>query len=98
MTQYSDDTLSAVKSFGLLEYPIPQILLLISDLTTDAIDDYTFTQDINDVDHPLHKAYMRGKAMAEYQIDKKLFEMAKGGDMDALDKFERRKRMRNQDD
>lgn len=98
MTQYSDDTLRAVKSFGLLSYPIDMMLTLITELTSDDIDDDTFTRDMKDETTPLYKAYHKGQTLAEYNIDKKLYDMAtKDGDLTALETLERRQRIRSID-
>lgn len=58
--------------------------------------------DINDVksamidkNSDLFKLLEKGRDMSDYVIDIKLFEMAKSGDIKALDKLEHRKRMRN---
>jgi len=40
------------------------------------------------------KLYERGQALAQYAIDLKLFEMAKSGDIKAMDKLEFRKKRR----
>lgn len=92
---YSDDTLNAVKNFGLLEYPIDQIVLLISELTTDVIDRDTFISTFNDTNSDIRIAYEKGKALAMYQIDKRLLEMAKSGDLKALEKYEERQFIRS---
>lgn len=58
--------------------------------------------DINDVksamidkNSDLFKLLEKGRDMSDYVIDIKLFEMAKSGDIKALDKLEHRKHMRN---
>lgn len=43
----------------------------------------------------LNQLLQKGKDMADYVIDLKLFEMAKTGDIKALDKLGQRKRNRN---
>lgn len=98
MTHYTEDTLNAVKNFGLLHYPVKKILLLIGDVTDQPIDEYQFITDFNDTTSSLYKSYQKGKAMAEYQLDKKLLEMSRNGDLEALEKYERRLRMRADDD
>jgi hypothetical protein len=99
MTQYSDDILNAIKSFGLLSYPLPKIINLLPDITgQDDIDMDTLSNDFHIEGSPIHTAYHKGIDMAEYQINKKLFDMAKAGDLDALEKFERRKRLQESDD
>jgi hypothetical protein len=41
-----------------------------------------------------YKLFQKGSDMADYVIDLKLFEMAKSGDIKALEKLDSRKRMR----
>jgi len=41
-----------------------------------------------------HELYQKWVDMSDYAIDKKLFELAKTGDLKALEKFEERKRKR----
>lgn len=45
----------------------------------------------------LNQLLQKGKDMADYIIDLKLFEMAKTGDLKALDKLNKRKTNRNSD-
>jgi len=41
-----------------------------------------------------YQLYKKGRDVSDYVIDLKLFEMAKSGDIKALDKFNHRKRLR----
>jgi hypothetical protein len=83
-----------VVSFGIVRYPLDKILNIIP----DDVDRDEFTTQFNDPTHPIAKAYQKGIDRSDYDIDIRLFEMAKSGDLGALEKFERRKRMRESDD
>lgn len=55
-------------------------------------------EDVNEamISHPKFKSlYDQGAAKAAYLIDMKLFELARQGDLKALEKFERRKRRKD---
>lgn len=95
MNQYSEDVINAVKSFGLLSYPLEKIVNLISDITGEEIDKTSFKKDFNDPSSSIYNAYHKGRDMADYQINKKLFEMAKSGDLKALDEMLRWQRRMN---
>lgn len=41
----------------------------------------------------LFKLYQRGKDMADYAIDLKLFELSRAGDLKALEQFNKRKKI-----
>lgn len=51
-------------------------------------------KELNDPRSEMSALIQKGRDMAEYVIDLKLFEMAKSGDIKALEKFEFRKRQR----
>lgn len=52
------------------------------------------TKALSDEKSELFKLYDKGRIMAEYVIDIKLFELAKSGDLKALDKLTHRKALR----
>ena len=58
------------------------------------IDEKEIGKMIADKSSEFNKLLQKGKDMADYVIDLKLFEMAKSGDIKALDKLDLRKRMR----
>lgn len=88
------ELIDTVVSFGIVRYPLEKILNIIP----DDVDKDEFTQQFNDPTHPVAKAYQKGIDRSEYDIDIRLFEMAKSGDLAALEKYERRLRMRSDDD
>jgi len=83
-----------VASFGIVRYPLDKILNILP----DDVDRNEFIQQFNDPTHDIAKAYQKGIDRSDYDIDIRLFEMAKSGDLSALEKYERRLRMRATDD
>lgn len=75
-------------NFGAFDYP-PQKMANILGLETEYIKN--LMKDKNSVFYSL---FQKGIDMADYVIDLKLFEMAKSGDIKALDKLEQRKKKR----
>jgi len=57
-------------------------------------DNQEVQREMTDETSEFYTLLQKGKDIADYVIDLKLFEMAKGGDIGALDKFEYRKRDR----
>jgi hypothetical protein len=88
------EMIDLVVSFGIVGYPLDKILNIIP----DDICHVLFTMQFNDPDHPIAKAYQRGQDRRDFDIDIKLFNLAISGNLDALEKFERRKRMRESED
>lgn len=88
------ELIDMVVSFGIVDYPLHKILNIIP----RDVDPVLFTDQFNDPTHPIHKAYRQGQDRRDYDIDITLYNMAKAGDLDALEKFERRKRLQESDD
>lgn len=74
----SEKEIEMIVNFGALGYDEKKISSILG-------------RSINIQDQDVAKYYQKGKDMADYAIDLKLFEMAKSGDIKALEKFERRK-------
>lgn len=85
------ELIDIVVSFGIVRYPLDKILNIIP----YDVDKDLFTQHFNDPDHPICKAYQKGIDRSDYDIDIRLYEMAKSGDLKALEVFEERKFERN---
>jgi len=75
-----DDFLKQVSSLGILNYNSEKCSILLN------IDIEEFEEN-----EEIQKAYEKGKLMGEYEIDIRLFELAKSGDLNALKEFEKRK-------
>ena len=81
-----DDFLKQVSSLGILNYNSEKCSILLD------IDIEEF-----EANEEIQKAYEKGVLMGEYEIDIRLFEMAKSGDLAALKEFEKRKKDREDD-
>jgi hypothetical protein len=90
----NEELIDLVVSFGIVGYPLDKILNIIP----NDVDHYLFTAQFYNPDHPIAKAYQRGQDRRDFDIDIKLFNLAISGNLDALEKFERRKRMRESED
>src|SRR4051812_30947278 len=90
MMQYTDDFIKRIIGVGTLGYSLQKI---INALDIDEKDVQQFTNDFYDPVSKVAKAYQKGKDKADYAIDIKLFELAQGGDLDALREYEQRKRI-----
>lgn len=60
-------------------------------------DESEIQKELEDETTFFNKLYQKGRDMSDYVIDLKLFEMAKSGDIKALDKLEARKQGRNEE-
>ncbi len=83
---YSKEILAKVRSMGTLSYTLDRVLILVEPENPEQ-----FIIDFNDKKSEIHKEFEKGVLIAEYQIDKKLFELAKEGDVAALEQLENRK-------
>lgn len=86
------ELIDLVVSFGIVQYPLEKILNIIP----DDVDKDEFTRQFNDPTHDIAKAYQKGIDRRDYDIDIRLFEMAKSGDLNALAKLEQRERIRKE--
>jgi hypothetical protein len=84
--KYDEEFLKKMVQVGTLGYPLSKILNVL-----DIDDDKSFVKDFDNPNSIIGKSYQKGVDKADFIIDSKLFEMAKGGDLKALDKYERRK-------
>ena len=84
--KYTDDFLKKIMQCGTLGYPMSKILNVL-----DIENEAEFKVDFNNKESEVSKNYQKGIDRADFVLDSKLFEMAKDGDLKALDKYERRK-------
>jgi len=77
-----------VINFGVFDYDSKKIASIL-ELDKDEVD-----SELKNEESELSKLLQKGKDMADYVIDLKLFEMAKTGDIKAIEKLDYRKRMR----
>lgn len=75
-------------NFGVFDYDAPKIANILG------FDVKEVQKEIESKTSLLSQLLQKGKDMGDYVIDLKLFEMAKRGDIKALEKLNSRKRMR----
>ena len=85
--EYNEDFLKKMVQVGTLGYPLSKIINVL-----DIDDTKQFTKDFDNPKSKVAISYQKGVDKADFVLDSKLFDMAKGGDLKALDKYEMRKR------
>lgn len=85
--EYNEDFLKKMVQVGTLGYPLSKIINVL-----DIEDTKQFTKDFDNPKSQVAISYQKGVDKADFVLDSKLFDMAKGGDLKALDKYEVRKR------
>lgn len=75
-------------NFGVFNYDSKKIANILD------LDHAEAEKEFDDPCSELSQLLQKGKDMSDYVIDLKLFEMAKAGDIKALDKLDARKRIR----
>lgn len=85
--EYDEDFLKKMVQLGTLGYPLSKIINVL-----DIDDIKQFTKDFDNPKSKVAISYQKGVDKADFVLDSKLFDMAKGGDLKALDKYEVRKR------
>jgi hypothetical protein len=85
--EYPKDILTKMVQAGTLGYPLSKILNVI-----EVKDQKAFTKDFDNPESELAKSYQKGIDKADFLLDSKLFDMAKNGDLNALKKYEARKK------
>lgn len=79
---YTDEFLNKIVSVGLLNYPLSKIINVL-----DIEDEIQFSTDFDNPDSPVSKAYQKGIDKSDYQIDSKLYELAKNGDVRSIELY-----------
>ena len=95
-SQQTDDTAlqALITDMGIVGYPVEKILSILP----DDVDHEDFIKNFNDPTSDIARWYKRGVDIADFRIDKQLFNQSLTGDLNALSEFERRKRRRSDDD
>ena len=85
--EYNEDFFKKMVQVGTLGYPLSKIINVL-----DIEDTIQFTKDFDNPKSKVAISYQKGIDKADFVLDSKLFDMAKGGDLKALDKYEDRKK------
>ena len=80
--KFEKEEIEVIHTFGALQYNNQQI----ADVLGVSILD--IEKEFKNIESQLSKAYKKGKAMADFQIHSRLFDLAKTGDFKALEKLE----------
>ena len=81
------ETIQKIEQCGVLGYPPSKISSILGILDQD-----TFIGLFNDPSSEVYKAYQKGVDKGDFAIDMKIYELAKSGDLDAIEQFQKRKR------
>ena len=87
--EYTEDFLKKMVQVGTLGYPLSKIINVL-----DIDDEKQFTKDFDNPKSEVAKSYQKGVDKADFILDSKLFEMAKNGDLNAMKKYEDKKRIK----
>lgn len=90
--EYTEEFLKKIMQSGILNYPLSKIVNII-----EVDDEIQFYIDFDNPKSPVGKAYKKGIDKADFILDLKLFDMAKDGDLKALEKYEFRKKIQIRD-
>lgn len=81
--EYTEDFLKKIVQMGTLGYPLSKIINVL-----DIIDIPAFSIDFYSEGGPVFSSYKKGLDKADFIIDSKLFDMAKSGDLKAMEKYQ----------
>lgn len=85
-------TLEHIETFGALKYDNAKMAAILQWSPAEVV------QEMKDPDSQYRKTYDRGRLMAEYKIDKKLFELALAGNFSAIERLQGKKKGKDEDD
>lgn len=83
---YTPEQIKQMVHMGILGYSCEKCINIL-----DIENEKEFEKDFADPKTEIYKSYKKGVDKSDYAIDLKLFELAKGGDLKALQKYEERK-------
>lgn len=83
----TEDVEEKIVNFGALSYPVSKMANVLG------WDKKDVEALMKNKQSDFYKLFERGADVAEYLLDKKLFEMAKSGDLKAMEKYEHKKRL-----
>lgn len=80
----TEEIIEQIVNFGAFQYSNLKMANVLN------LPENIIEEEMNNKSSEFYKLYLKGKDRADYVIDLKLFQMAKVGDIKALDKFEQR--------
>jgi len=85
--EISDETLLKIEQCGVLGYPASKICSILG-----LDDDGEFLNLFNDPSSRVYKSFKKGVDKGDFAIDLKIYELAKSGDLTAIERFQIRKK------
>ena len=85
MRELTDSEKSKIRSFGSLNYPSEDCLIVLG------WDVEFFKEQVEKIDSEFNLLYNQGQVLFKYAIDCKLLNLAKEGDFKAIEMLEKRK-------
>lgn len=85
----NEDHEETIINLGALQYDEKKMSIILG------FDEKDICQAMKDEKSQFRKLYEKGKHMRDYAFDLKLFEMARGGDLKAMELFEKRNRIKS---
>jgi hypothetical protein len=86
MNKLTEEQSMMLQNMGALGYPVSKICSIMS------FDREVFEKEFRNENSEIKKLYNKGVDYSGYLIDLKLFEMAKSGDIKAINKLDERKK------
>ena len=87
--EITEDQKDQIANFGAFGYSNQRMSFVLE------VPENEIEEEMNDTSSNFYSLYMTGKTKADYVIDCKLFDMARSGDIKALDKLSSRKSARS---
>lgn len=84
--EYDKEFIAKITGMGTLGYDAEKIINVL-----DIVDVDQFRKDFMNKDSDIYKAFQKGVDKSDYIIDMKLYELAKTGDMKAIELYDKRK-------
>jgi hypothetical protein len=85
MVELSEQQMADIHNFGALQYPIDKIISIL-----EIQDPEEFKIEFNNKESAIFKKYHSGRDEAQYKIDMRIFELARSGDMKAIQMYNRK--------
>jgi hypothetical protein len=88
--EYTEDFLNKIVTLGALTYPLSKIINVLEIKQEDVAQ---FTADFDDSESIVAKHFQKGIDISDYSVDIQLFELAKAGNLKAIEMYGERKKL-----
>jgi hypothetical protein len=86
--EITEDILRKIKTIGTLGYPVGKI---INVLNIPANEEDWFIREFRNKDSEIRRWYQKGVDQSDFEVDQKLFELSRSGDLKAIELYNQRK-------